>query len=81
MPNRVSIFENKSGTNVVSSREIDAHHHAVAGYMNWVQDVQGLSSFLKDGWFSSALVTPAMLELVKANETFTQEYKFIRHVS
>jgi hypothetical protein len=39
-----------SGTNVVSSREIDARHHAVAGYMNWVQEVQILSSFLKDGW-------------------------------
>jgi len=42
--------------------------------MTWVEDVQCLSSYMKDGWFQGALVTPPMLEL--ANGAFIQRYKY-----
>lgn len=65
---------------MVSMHELDAHNNAVANYMNWVGKVRNLSSFLKDGWFTSALVTPPMFEVVGSHERFTQKYKFNRYV-
>ena len=40
-----SVFDTNSGTNVVSMRELDAHNHAVANYMNWVDKI-----VLSEGW-------------------------------
>jgi hypothetical protein len=75
------LFDRSAGINVVSMYELDAHNNAVTNYMNWVQKVRDLSSFLKDGWFTSALVMPPMFEVVYSNEAFTQEYMFNRYVS
>ena len=74
------LFDTGQGTNIVSDHELDAHNNAVANYMNWVDKIRSLSSFLKDGWFTNALVTPPMLEVVDSNEPSRQEYKFNRYV-
>jgi len=66
--------------NMVSKRELDAHNHALRNYMNCVNTVKIESSFLRDGWFTGALVVPPMTEVVDSNQ-FTQKYKFTRHVS
>jgi len=59
------IFDMSAGSpNVVSMLELDASNHAITNYINWVEAVQRQSSFMKDGWFQAALVTPPMLELV-----------------
>jgi len=73
------IFDASGENNMVSTRELDAHNHAVRNYMNWVDIIRGLSSSLKEGWFRSALVAPPMLEVVRTEST--QEYKFNRYVS
>lgn len=81
MRNQPSIFDTNEGTNIVSEHELDAHNNVVANYINWVKKVQNTSSFLKDGWFVSALVTPPMFEVVQSNETSAQEYEFNGYVS
>lgn len=67
--NNHQIFDERGGINVVSGREIDAHNHAIANYLNWAGTVQDLSSYMKDGWFTSALVAPPMFDVVKSNKT------------
>ena len=74
-----SIFDTSAGTNVVSKRELGAFSHAITNYADWVEDVQPLSSFMKDGWFQAALVTPPMLELAK--ERTNPSHKYDRYVS
>lgn len=76
------IFDLSTDTNLnmVSKCELDAYNHAVTNYMNWAEKVQCLSSFLKDGWFTGALVAPPMLEVVRDSETLTQKYQFNRYV-
>lgn len=73
------LFDTGQGFNMVSPGELDAHA-AVANYMRWVDKARSLSSFLKDGWFASALVTPPMLEVVDSIATSPQKYKFNRYV-
>jgi hypothetical protein len=73
------IFDRSAGIYIVSKRELDPHNNAVANYMNWVEKVQNVSSFLKDVWFTNALVAPPMFEAVDNNKRFRQEYKFNRY--
>ena len=74
-----SIFDESAGSpNVVSMLELDALNHAITNYINWVEAVQRQSSFMKDGWFQAALVTPPMLELVGG--TSNPRYKCDRYV-
>jgi hypothetical protein len=74
------IFDVRAGgPNVVSEQELDASNHAMTNYINWAKVVSDQSSFMKDGWFQAALVTPPMLELV--NGTSNPRYKCDRHVS
>jgi hypothetical protein len=74
------IFDMSAGRpNVVSMLELDASNHAITNYINWVEAVQRQSSFMKDGWFQAALVTPPMLELVDG--TSNPRYKCDRYVS
>jgi len=80
MKGQTSIFDTNAGINIVSADELDAYNNAVGNYLNWVDKVRDLSSFLKDGWFTSALVTPPMFEVVDHNRRFRQEYKFNRYV-
>lgn len=61
---------------MVSKREVDAFNNAVRNYTNWVESIKALSSSLKDGWFTSALVNPAMLELVGSSRGLKQGYSF-----
>jgi len=75
-----SVFDTSTAPNIVSKRELDAHNHAVANYINWVDKIQSLSTYLKAGWFTSALVTPRMFEVIDSNETFAQKYKVNRYV-
>ena len=74
-----SIFDTSAGPNVVLPRELDALNRALTNYINWVEDVRNQSSFMKDGWFQAALVTPPMLELV--NGACNPRYKCDRYVS
>ena len=48
--------------------------------VNCVNEVQNELSFLKDAWFTSALLVPPMAELV-CSKLFTKKYKFTTYVS
>ena len=70
----------RQGPNVVSKEELDAHNHVLRNYMNCMNEVRNELSFLKDAWFTSALLVPLMTELVRS-ELFTKKYKFTTYVS
>jgi hypothetical protein len=77
------IFETAApNQNEVSTTELDAFSTVCRSYLNWVKKVIDRSSFLKDGWFTSALVTQPMLELVHCNPTtLRHKYEFNRYAS
>jgi hypothetical protein len=60
--------------------ELDAFSTLGGNYLNWIEKVVDRSSFLKDGWFASALVTPPMFEVAHKNITpLNYKYEFNRY--
>lgn len=65
--------------NEVSMHEVDAFNSVGGNYLNWAAKIVDGSSFFKDGWFTSALVAPPMLELAHEFESLQRVYVFNRY--
>jgi hypothetical protein len=72
-----SVFGASGGEGAeVSQSELEAFAQAVTVYTGRVKEVKELSSSMKDGWFTDALVAPPMLDVAADSQKLIQRYRF-----